>query len=44
MFIQSFGQEKKVKINNRNFHFKVIKDENSSAKIIKILRDNKPII
>lgn len=44
MSIKSFGQEKTVKINNNNFHFKIINDENSSEKNLKISRDNKPVI
>ena len=44
MSIKYFGQEKNVKINNYNFHFKIINNENSSEKILKISRDNKPVI
>lgn len=44
MSIKSYGQEKTVKINNNNFHFKIINNENSSEKMLKISCDNKPII
>lgn len=44
MSIQSFGQEKTFKINNNSFHFKILNNENLSEKILKIFRDNKPVI
>lgn len=45
MSTKSFGQEKTAKINNNSFDFKIINNENSSEKILKISRDNKqPII
>lgn len=44
MSIKSFGQEKPVKINNTDFEFKIINDENLQQKIVNISRDKKKVI